>query len=289
MYWLLLSLASGFSVAVKNVITRKLVFLTDRQVIIYSKYLFVSLFALLLIFFTGVPEIRPAFYYSIIIASVIDVIAAWCFLNAIASTQLAKTFPLVAFTPIFLLGTSFFILGELPSILGLAGILLIVCGAYLLRAESIKVGFLEPIKLLLKEKGQRYMLVAAFLFSFLAVFFKKAILNSSAFFAFGITQLLSTLFLTLFFLKKKTLGILFKRTAVNFKLLFAASIVGFLTGLTLFAAFKLGLAAYVVSVKRTSILFTIILGYIFFREDHIIRSLLIGIIMVLGIFLISVG
>jgi uncharacterized membrane protein len=194
MYWLFLSLASGISVAVKNIIIRKLVFLTDRQVILYSKYLFVSLFALVLIIFTGIPEIKPAFYYSITIASILDVIAAWCFLNAIASGQLAKTFPLVAFTPVFLLGTSFLILGELPSILVLVGILLIVCGAYLLRAESIKVGILEPIKLLLKEKGQRYMLMAAFLFSFLAVFFKKAILNSSPFFAFGVTQLLSTLF-----------------------------------------------------------------------------------------------
>lgn len=289
MYWLLLSLASGISVAVKNVITRKLVFLTDRRVILYSKYLFVSLFALLLISFTGIPEIRPAFYYSIIIASVIDVIAAWYFLNAIASTQLAKTFPLVAFTPVFLLGTSFFILGEFPTVPGLAGILLIVCGAYLLRAESIKVGILEPIRLLLKEKGQRQMLIAAFLFSFLAVFFKKAILNSSPFFAFGVTQLLSTLFLTVLFLKKKTLGVLLRKTADNFKLLFLAGIVGFLAGITLFAAFKFGLAAYVVSVKRTSILFTIILGYIFFREDHIVRSLLIGTIMVLGIFLISLG
>jgi len=289
MYWLFLSLASGILVATKNVIIRKLIFLTDRQVILYSKYLFVSLFALLLISSTGIPQIKPAFYYSIIIASVIDVIAAWCFLNAIASTQLAKTFPLVAFTPIFLLGISFLILGELPSILGLAGILLIVCGAYLLRAESIKVGILEPIRLLLKEKGQRHMLMAAFLFSFLAVFFKKAILNSSPFFAFGATQVLSTLFLTVFFLKKKTLVVLFKKTVDNFKLLFAASVVGFLAGLTLFAAFKLGLAAYVVSVKRSSILFTIILGYIFFKEDHLIRSLIIGSIMVLGIFLISVG
>jgi drug/metabolite transporter (DMT)-like permease len=223
-YWLFLSLASGFSVAVKNVIIRKVVFLTDKWVILYSKYLFVSLFAMVLIFFTGIPEIKPAFYYSIIIASAIDVIAAWCFLNAIASTQLAKIFPLVAFTPVFLLATSFFILGELPSILGLAGILLIVCGAYLLRAESIKVGFLEPIKLLLREKGQRHMLMAAFLFSFLAVFFKKAILNSSPFFAFGVTQLLSTLFLTLFFLKRKNLGVLLRKTADNFKLLFIASI-----------------------------------------------------------------
>jgi len=271
MYWLFLSLASGISVAVKNVITRKLVFQTDRWVILYSKYLFVSLFALLLISFTGIPEVKPAFYYSIAIASILDVIAAWCFLNAIASAQLAKTFPLVAFTPIFATGTSFLVLGETPSALGLAGILLIVCGAYL------------------KEKGQRQMLMAAFLFSFLAVFFKKAILNSSPFFAFGVTQLLSTLFLTVFFLKKKTLGVLLRKTANNFKLLFIASIVGFLAGLTLFAAFQVGLAAYVVSVKRVSILFTIILGYIFFKEDHLIKSLIIGSIMVLGIFLISVG
>jgi len=289
MYWLSLSLTSGILIAVKNVITRRLVFLTDRQVILYSKYLFVSLFALLLIFFTGIPEIKPAFYYSITIASILDVIAAWCFLNAIASGQLAKTFPLVAFTPVFLLGTSFLMLGELPSILGLTGILLIVCGAYLLRSESIKVGILEPIKLLLKEKGQRYMLMAAFLFSFLAVFFKKAILNSSPFFAFGVTQLLSTLFLTVLFLKKRILGALLRKTANNFKLLFIAGIVGFLAGLTLFAAFKFGLAAYVVSVKRITILFTIILGYIFFKEDHLIRSLIIGSIMVLGIFLISLG
>jgi len=289
MYWLFLSLASGILVAVKNVITRKLVFLTDRWVILYSKYLFVSLFALLLILFTGIPEIKPAFYYSIIIASVIDVMAGACFLNAIASTQLAKTFPLVAFTPIFLIGTSFVFLGELPSISALAGILLIVCGAYLLGAESIKVGVLEPIRLLLKEKGQQQMLIAAFLFSFMAVFFKKAILNSSPFFAFAITQLLSTLFLTLLFLKKKTLGLLFKGTTDNFKPLFVAGIVGFLSGITLFAAFKLGLAAYVISVRRTSILFTIILGYVFFKEDHLIKSLIIGSIMVLGILLISLG
>ena len=289
MYWLFLSLASAILVATKNVITRKLVFLTDTETILYSKYLAASLFAFLLVFFTGIPEIKPAFYYSIFVASIIDIIAAWCFLNAIASTQLAKTYPLVAFTPIFLLGTSFFILGEVPSALGLAGILLIVCGAYLLRVESIKVGILEPVKLLLKEKSSRYMLIAAFLFSFLAAFFKKAILNSSPFFALCVTQLLSTLFLTVFFLKRKMVGILCKRIVDNFKLLFVSGIVTFLAGVALFAAFQLGLASYVVSVKRTSILFTIILGYIFFKEDNLIRSLIIGSIMVLGIFLISLG
>jgi len=62
------------SIAIKNVITRKLVFLADKQVILYSKYLFISMFALLLISFTGIPEIKPAFYYSITIASVTDIV-----------------------------------------------------------------------------------------------------------------------------------------------------------------------------------------------------------------------
>ena len=91
------------------------------------------------------------------------------------------------------------------------------------------------------------------------------------------------------FIRKKTLGVLLRKTADNFKLLFIAGIVGFLAGLTLFAAFEFGFAAYVVSVKRISILLTIILGYIFLKEDHLVRSLIIGSIMVLGIFLISLG
>ncbi|MBN1456286.1 MAG: DMT family transporter [Sedimentisphaerales bacterium] len=289
MYWLFLSLASGTLVAVRNVFVKTLVFQTDRGVIFYSKYLFVSLFVPFLILLTGIPEIKPVFYYSAIIASILDVIAGWYFLNAIASGELAKTFPLVAFTPIFATVTSFFILGELPSVLGLAGILLIVCGAYLLRAESLRVGVFEPIKLLLKEKGQRHMLIAAFLFSFMAVFFKKAILNSSPFFAFSTTQLLSTLLLTVLFIKKKKIGVLLRNTVANFNMLFILSIVSFFSGLTLFGAFQFGLAAYVVSVKRISILFTVILGYVFFKEKHLVRSLIIGSIMVLGVFLISLG
>jgi len=289
MDWILLSLLSGISVATKNVITRKLSFHTNNSVILYAKYLFVSVFAVILILVTGFPEIKPAFYYYVSLASVIDVIASWYFIRAIASAQIAKTFPLVALTPIFLIATSFFFLGEVPSAVGAAGIITVVCGAYMLRSESIHVGLFEPFKLLLREKASRNMLIAAFLFSFLAVFFKKAILSSSPFFAFCITQLLGTLFVSLLFIKTKSLGMVYKKIGNNFLLLLLGSAATFCAGLALFAAFKLGLASYVVSVKRTSILFTAILGYICFKEDNIIRSLLIGMIMVLGIFLISIG
>jgi len=289
MVWILLSLLSALAVAAKNVITRKLSFHTENSVILYAKYLFASVCAVLLLLVTGLPEIKPAFYYYVSLASFIDVVASWYFIRAIASAQIARTFPLVALTPIFLIVTSFFFLGEVPSIVGAGGILAVVCGAYMLRSESIKVGPLEPFRLLLKEKAPRNMLIAAFLFSFLAVFFKKTILTSSPFFALCITQLLGTLIVSALFIKTKSLSTVYRKIGNDFLLLFLSGLAAFCAGLALFAAFKLGLASYVVSVKRTSILFTAVLGYVCFKEDNIIRSLLIGVIMVVGIFLISIG
>jgi len=289
MVWLYLSLASGFFVATKNIITRKLVFQTDKDVILYAKYLCVCFLCLLLVLLTGVPEIKPALYGYVFVASIIDVIAAWCFLNAIASSQLAKTFPLIALSPIFLLGTSYIFLREVPSCLGLVGVLLIVCGAYLLRVESIALGVLEPMRLLIKDKSSRHMLMAALLFSFLAPFFKKAILNSTPLFALSVTQLLSTLFLTVYYAKRNMLRDIGHEIVNNYRPLLGAGIATFLACVTFFAAFQLGLASYVVSVKRVSILATIVLGHFCLKEDHFARSLIIGSIMVLGIVLVSLG
>ena len=290
MFWLFLALLSAIFIALKNVITKRLVSLTDRNVILYTGYLFPALFAILLIFFAGIPEIKPAFYYSIIIASIIDIIAMTFFLKAIASGELAKTFPLVAFTPVFLIATSFLILGETTSIIGLSGILAISLGAYLLRSESAKVGILEPLKLLLREKGSRYMLITAFLFSLIGPLFKKAILNSSPFFALATTEFLGTLLLILFFLPQKKICTIHKKIASNFKLLFLLSIATFFAALALFAALNFSIpAVYVISIKRTSILFTIILGFILFKEKNFARNLIAGTIIILGIFLISLG
>jgi len=88
---------------------------------------------------------------------------------------------------------------------------------------------------------------------------------------------------------KKKLGGLFRGLANHFVILLSGSIISFFAAVALFTAFELGLTSYVISVKRTSILFTVILGYVFFKEDHPLRSLMIGSIMIVGIFLISLG
>jgi len=166
---------------------------------------------------------------------------------------------------------------------------LIVSGAYLLKLKSIRKSAFEPIKSLWQDNSSRYMLLAAFLFSFLAPFFKKAVVCSSPYFALWVTLLLSTGLLTIFHLVRKQLGGLFRGLVNHFSILLFGSIISFLAAVALFTAFDLGLTSYVISVKRTSILFTVILGYVFFKEDHPLKSLIIGSIMVAGVVLISLG
>lgn len=287
--WLFLALASAVFVALNNVITKKLSFSANEDTILYGKYLFAALFSTILIFFIDIPKIKPSFYYSIVIASIIDIIGFLFLIKAIVSADLGKAYPLVAFTPIFLILTAFFILGELPSLLGIFGIIIIVSGAYLLRLGSAKISLLEPFKLLFREKGPKYVLLTAFSFSLAGPFFKKAILNSSPWFALFARFLLATVLLTFIFLLRKRIYKIYKQTITNFKLLFLNGVTTFLITSTIFLAFQFTLTVYAISVKRTSILFTIILGFIFFKEKDFTKSLVAGVVMMVGLFLIALG
>lgn len=283
--WLILALSSGLCMAATNVITRRLKEL-DTICLIYPRYLIAFLIAILLFFFIKIPQIKIDFYYSIFFASCLDVIAISLLIKAIKSAELAKTFPLVSFTPLFLVLTAFLVLGELPSLTGVIGIITIVSGAYLLKLEK-EVKFFEPLASLVKEKGARWTLTAALLFSFVGPFLKKAVLNSSVSFTVVIYLILSTIILTPFFILSK--GNKIEECRKNFILLAVTGILLFLVLLTVNLAFQLALTAYVVSIKRFSIPFTILFGYYFFKEEGIIKNLTAGMVMVIGAFLIAMG
>jgi drug/metabolite transporter (DMT)-like permease len=288
MLWLLLALASALFTAARNVFFRKLSFTNSQEVVLFSTFFFTSICSLVMLTIIEIPQPEPAFYYSIFTAAFIDVFASALFIVAISKAELGSTFPLIAISPIFLIGTSYLILGEIPTITGVFGIMAIVFGAYLLRVESIKGGLLTPFKLLIREKAPRYMLICAVLFSLMGPFYKKAVIHASALFALAIAHLLVCLFLLIYFVWKKRLAKLMREIRSRPIPFMLTGIVTFLSAITLFLAFEGALAAYVISLKRTSILFTIILGFLIFREKHIMRSLFAGTIMIAGIFLIAI-
>ncbi|MDP4038617.1 MAG: EamA family transporter [bacterium] len=80
-------------------------------------------------------------------------IALILYTNSIKITPLSLSLPILAFTPGIILITSIFINHELPSIVGILGLILIIIGSYLLNFDYLDKDLLFPFKQLVKNKG----------------------------------------------------------------------------------------------------------------------------------------
>lgn len=229
------------------------------------------------------------FYWSIIAVSLVDALAVTLLIRAIHSADLSDAYPLVALTPVFSLGTAFLILGEEPTLQGAIGVVVIVVGAYLLRARRSQDSLLEPFRLLATDRGARYMMITALMFSIMGPLFKTAMQASSPEVALTSSQWLSAIWLTgILALRGKLRGVVAELTR-NAPVLSGIAVTNFLQALFNFLAFELALVAYVASVKRLGILFTVLLGYLFFREKGALRGAVAGAVMLVGVVLIAFG
>jgi uncharacterized membrane protein len=287
--WFFLSLTCAVFVAFERLIMKMTAADETDRTIVFSRFMFGLIPALLLFFLTGAPEVKFPFFSAVFFASLTDVAALILLSKSLRSSQMGKSIPLLSFTPVFLLLTSFIIVGEKPNLLGVLGILIIVFGSYCLRAERNQKSLMQPFKLILDDKGSRYILFTAFLFSFTGPFLKKSVLNSSPYFTIVVAFNLSLLILFLFHVLTggKTREIIPKRKSIKKVLLLGGCL--FMISLTFNLAVKTGLVPYVVSIKRMSILFNVLLGFFIFKEKNIIKNLRAAFIMVLGAFLIALS
>jgi hypothetical protein len=86
--------------------------------------------------------------------------------------------PFAAFAPIFLLGTGYVILSELPTPIQLLAISLIVVGGILMQRKLFAVSWKAPIQAIVKERGSRYILLATLIGSVFGPVEKQLILLS---------------------------------------------------------------------------------------------------------------
>jgi len=236
-------------------------------------------------FFVPTPDLDINFYYYFAISFPINAIGIFLYMTAIRMSPLSLTIPYLAFTPGFIMITGHIFLQELPNVYGSMGIILICIGSYVLNISPDNRSLFDPILAIGKEKGSWIMIITSFIFSFGAVFGKKIILYSSplfftmSFFAFH------NLMLPLLF-------ILFQRA--RFSALFQFPVKGLISGLIFFIhalshsyAISLTKAAYMISIKRLSILFSVLYGGIILKESLFLFRLSGAIIMVMGALLIT--
>ncbi|MDA3779839.1 MAG: GRP family sugar transporter [Bacteroidales bacterium] len=257
----------------------------DEYIVAWSLNFFSLPFLIPILFFIEIPKISPGFWVAMLISGLLNVVAVILYMRAIKLSDLSLCIPMITFTPLFLLLTSPIIVGEFPNIYGVLGILLIVFGSYVLNIKQKKEGYLAPFKALLKEKGPQLMLIVAFIWSITSNFDKVGIQNSSPVFWAIAINIFITIILTpiIFFRSGKNI----KQIRTNFKPLIAVGFTNAIMILCHMIAISMTLVAYLISIKRTSAIISVIFGSLFFKEKNIKSRLLGSLIMIIGVLLIT--
>ncbi|HOB18558.1 MAG TPA: DMT family transporter [Candidatus Methanoculleus thermohydrogenotrophicum] len=234
----------------------------------------------------GFPDLGPGFLPAALIAAMTNILAAALYFKALRQVDLSLTVPMLSFTPVFLVVTSYVILGETPSMVGLAGILFIVAGSYVLNATSHSLEEpLDPVRKMMHTGGIRAMLIVAFLFSISLSYDKVVLLNSDPYFGMGVVLLMAgSVFLAVSLAKGSKPAITFKQHPALF---LAAGAALALSTVGTNMAFSLQIASYVIAIKRLSAFFTVIYGIFILGEGHLQARSLGAAMMVAGAVIVA--
>ncbi len=282
----LLSLIVAFLISVRSVFEKKALAQIDEFVITFGLRFFAGIIIFLVIFsFEIERSVDENFLVLALMGGALCALATILFLKGIKNGALSLVAPIITFTPLFLLITSPIIINEFPSFLGLLGVLFIVVGAYILNISKLKIGYLEPIISLFKNKGVRYMFLASIVWSVGSNVDKLGVNASSPLIWSGSINLLSAIMISPFVLTRLDLfsGEIPKKHLLLIPL---AGVVAALSSVIQLYAIGFILVIYVISIKRLSAVFQVLFGRFIFHEKHFKERFIGVLIMTLGAILI---
>lgn len=286
MNWFLLSSLSAFFTALSDALSKKSLVNSNEYLVAWVRVGFSSPFLLFLLPFIKIPQLDKYFFLALLFLLPLEIVALILYVKAIKSSPLSLTLPFLALTPVFMIFTSNFMLGERLDKFGVIGILLTAIGAYLLHVKATRKGIWEPFKAIGRERGSVYMIIVAFIYSITSNLGKTAVLHSSPlFFSAVYFPVLAVIFFP----------VLMWRNHCKVKQLFSQPALFSQIGLTLalatvthFLAVVFIEVSYVISIRRMSLLFGIMYGALWFKETNIKERLIGASIMIVGVVIITV-
>src|SRR3990170_381451 len=250
--WFYYAAITAFSQATSDAITKKTLQRADEYIVAWLRLLSSVPYLLIIFFIIEIPSVDSTFWTALITALPLEIVALILYIKALKESPLSLTIPFLAFTPVFLILTSFLILGELPDKSGAAGVIFITAGAY-------------SLNLHMKERGSLMMLIVSFIYSITSSLGKLAILHSSPIFFGAVYFIILALAFTpiVMFKSRNNLGQIIK----NYKYFGFLGFFHSLMVITHMVAMSLTQVTYMIAVKRTSLLFSAGYGYFLFKEE----------------------
>jgi drug/metabolite transporter (DMT)-like permease len=213
----------------------------------------------------------------------LEILLAYVKIRAFHISPISIVGPLSALTSIFLIPVGFVLLGELPTLIGFLGVFLVVLGSLVLSKQRGR-SFLTGLRSMFLEKGSLLAILGAFIAS---------ITMSIAKVTFQYTTPLVAAFYAI-----ATLSLMVGPLALRYRSAARSSSRFNIIGLGISSGLGIGLnyiglsllpVVYYTSIKRMSIVFNVLTGRIFFKEDHIRERLMGAILLVAGVVFIAMG
>lgn len=281
MTWLGLSLGSAISLSLTDLFAKRAVAHLPVVAVAWVRFAFPLPFLAGALYYAGWVRPHGPFWLAMTAAIPLEVAAALLYQKALQLSPLGLTAPYLAFTPAFLVVTGNWILGEVPAGTAYAGIALVTLGGYWLQLAP-GMGPLGPLRALLRERGSLCMLGVAAIYSVTSALGKVAVVHSSPqTFAFVYYAVLTVGLAPWAWGTARNPGprSLGRLLPVG---LFGASMI-----LLHFSAIRLAPASYMIAAKRTSLLWSILLGRAFLDERNTGRRLIGGALMLAGVALLA--
>jgi len=278
--WYIITILSGFFFATADALSKKEARRTPAIVLAWVREFYALPFLLPLLLFIEIPELKSGFWGAMSLCVAIDLVTTFLYMRAIQIAPLSLTVPYLGLSPIFLLIIPAIVLGEHLSPLGIFGVVLVSLGTYILQLDRAKYGFFEPWLAIFKNRGSLYMSIVAVLYAVTATYGKVAIIKSSPLFMTIVYFSLLAAGFTIILLisHRDKLKSLFQFPLQKLSIGSAMA----LMAITHFTAIGMIQVAYMISIKRLSLLFAILFGWIIFKEGKIKERLLGGIIIITG-------
>ncbi|HET9946558.1 MAG TPA: EamA family transporter [Patescibacteria group bacterium] len=290
--WFFLALASAFFYSFRGIGEKRIISKVNTFILGAAVRLFALPFFVLPFFFRpqlALPlhHLDSTFWVVVAIVSLINTpLEAFCYYEALKREEVTLVLPILTLGPVLTVLFASVFLHELPTFLGVAGVLFVVLGIYALKLSQAKEGLLEPLKVLHKNTAVRLMLVVVLSQGISSLFDKVGVVHSNAY----VYALINYVGVSLVLV-----GIAIFKAFDQLKQFFTYAkyffILGFIVaGYTLFyyVALETGFAGYVSAIKSASLLFTMLMGILFLKEKDGKQKILSGILIVIGLILLKI-
>jgi len=290
LHWLALSLICAFCLASSDAASKHWLGSAGARELVVIRLGLSGLLLTPWVLTFDLPPLPLQFWGWLALIMPLEIAAMLMYMRAIRDYPLALTLPYLAFTPVLVVLSGWLVLDEVVNGPGLFGIFLVVAGSWLLNFEHQKRltlrTLLAPLKAIVVNPGSRLMLATAAIYSITSVGGKAAMQwmppEQFGAFYFAVLGAITLVLAAATHPKSLRVG---RHGAIPLLI-----VAGFMAAMVIahFMALAEVEAAYMIAVKRTSLLFGMLYGAVLFGERHLGRHLVAGFLMVAGVAAISI-